>query len=66
MEAGFEGRQTKGIEKMNDGVEGRQAMGSEKMESKAVRQGRSTESRLASRGDRDEAWSMCSPIKGIN
>ncbi len=41
MEAAFEGRQTKGIEKVNEGVEGCQVTRSEKMESKAVRQGRS-------------------------
>ncbi len=41
MEAAFEGRQTKGIEKVNEEVEGCQVTRSEKMESKAVRQGRS-------------------------
>ncbi len=35
--AAFEGRQTKGIEKMNEGVEGCQVTRSEKMESMAVR-----------------------------
>ncbi len=39
MEAAFGGRQTKGIDKMNEGVEGCQVTRSEKMESKAVRQG---------------------------
>ncbi len=43
-----------GIEKMNEGVEGCQVTRSEKIESKAVRQGRSRQSRLASRGDRDK------------
>ncbi len=54
MEAAFKGRQTKEIEKVNEGVEGCQVTRSEKMESKAVRQGRSRQSRLASRGDRNE------------
>ncbi len=49
-----ESRQAKGIEMMNEGVEGCQVTRSEKMESKAVRQGRSRQSRLASRGDRNE------------
>ncbi len=53
MEAAFEGRQIKGIKMMNDGVEVCQARRSETMESKAVRQGRSRRSKLASRGDRD-------------
>ncbi len=54
MEAAFEGRQTKGMEKMNKGVECCQVTRSEKMDSKAVRPGRSRKSRLASRGDRNE------------
>ncbi len=54
METAFEGRQTKGVEKINEGVEGCQVTRSEKMESKVVRQGRLKQSRLASRGDRDE------------
>ncbi len=39
---------------MNDGVEGCRAARGGKIESKAVRQGRSRQSRLASRGDRDK------------
>ncbi len=54
MQAAFQGRQTTGSAKMNEGVEACQVTRSEKMESKAVRQGRSRQSRLASRGYRDE------------
>ncbi len=54
MESAFEGRQIRGIKMTKDGVEGCQTVGSEKMESKAAGQGRSRQSRLASRGDRDE------------
>ncbi len=39
---------------MNEGVEGCQVTRSDKMESKAVRPGRSRQSRLVSKGDRDE------------
>ncbi len=63
-----EGRQTKGIEMMNDVVEGCQAARSEKMESKAVRPGGSgqedwlggvTETKIR----RSQRLDMCSPMK---
>ncbi len=56
MEAGFEGRQTKLIEKLNDGVDGCQARRCKKIESKAVRQRgvRRWSLRPSGKGDRDE------------
>ncbi len=59
------GARQKGVEKVNEGVEGCQVSRSEKMDvwknglsdrssSTGPQQGRSRQSRLASRGDRDE------------